>query len=60
MLDRYKEIEVLMRLDASDINQLDLTRLVYIDYFNAWFYVDEIEQYKANKKESTLVKLIKI
>ena len=66
----YNEIEVvytkikilscLLRLNASDINQLDLTKPVYIEYFNSYFYISQISSYNPNSNKSTSVELVKL
>jgi hypothetical protein len=42
-----------------DIQNLDLTIPVYIDYFKAYFYVNKIDGYNPNDS-STLIELIAI
>jgi hypothetical protein len=56
----YKQVSCMLRLNASDINQLDFLKPVYIKYFNAFFYVSKIKGYKAGSSESTQVELVKI
>jgi hypothetical protein len=53
-------IKMLMRLSASDINQIDFTRPKWIDRFNCFFYLSYINQYKVNEVDSTEVELIKL
>jgi hypothetical protein len=60
VLDKAKIVTCLLRLNASDINQLDLTIPVYIEYFNSYFYVSKISGYNPNRNVSTLVELVKL
>jgi hypothetical protein len=60
VIDRTKIVTCLLRLNASDINQLDLTIPVYIEYFNSYFYVSKISGYNPNRNVSTLVELVKL
>jgi len=56
----YKEVNAMIRLNASDINQLDFMNPVYIKYFNAYFYKSKISGYKAGNADSTQVQLVKL
>jgi len=60
VLDKAKIVTCLLRLNASDINQLDLTKPVYIEYFNSYFYVSDIKGYNPDRNVSTLVELVKL
>ena len=60
VLDKAKIVTCLLRLNASDINQLDLTIPVYIEYFNSYFYVSKISGYNPNRNVSTKVELVKL
>ena len=60
VIDRTKIVTCLLRLNASDINQLDLTKPVYIEYFNSYFYVSKISGYNPNRNVGTLVELVKL
>jgi hypothetical protein len=60
VLDKAKIVTCLLRLNASDINQLDLTIPIYIEYFNSYFYVSKIRGYNPNRNVSTLVELVKL
>jgi hypothetical protein len=59
-LFRVKKVVCLMRLNEVDFQQFDSSKPVFIDYFNDTFMVNSIDQFKVNKKESTLVTLIRI
>lgn len=58
VVDKYKAVTCLIRLNASDINKLDYLKPVWIKYFNSYFYISKISGYNSNK--STQVELIKI
>lgn len=55
-----KSINCLVRLNNIDINQLDFSIPIWIDYFGAYFYINEISQYKVTDKDSTQISLILI
>ena len=58
IVDNYKSVTCSLRLNASDINQLDFMNPVYIKYFNSYFYISKISGYNGTK--STQVELIKL
>jgi hypothetical protein len=60
VIDRTKIVTCLLRLNASDINQLDLTIPIYIEYFNSYFYVSDIKGYNPDRNVSTMVELVKL
>jgi len=60
VLDNTKVVEALFLLDLRDVQSLDFTRPVYVDYFGDFFYIEQIKQYKVNKRESCFVRLIKL
>ncbi len=60
VLDRFKQVKCLVRVSASDINKLDFTKPVYIQYFNAYFYLSVVESYTPTAKQSTSVELVKL
>lgn len=53
-------VKLLLKLNYADINQLDLTRPIYIDRYGCFFYCDIIEQFKFNSVDSTYVTLVRI
>lgn len=55
-----KVVKALFLLDLEDIVNLDFTRPVFIDYFGEFFYIESIDQFKVNKRESCFVKLVRI
>jgi len=60
MIDKAKIVRVLMKLSVVDIGLFDFSKPVYIDYFNDYFYVNEIDQFKVNQIDSTFVTLIRM
>lgn len=60
VLQNTKVIKELIRLNSSDINQLDLFRPVWLEKHGCYFYISEVSQYKMNKVESTIVELVKL
>jgi hypothetical protein len=60
IINKGKSITCLLRLSNIDINKLDFSLPIWIDYFNAYFYINEIQQYKVTSKDSTQVVLILI
>ena len=60
VIDRYKKIKALFRLGPQHINTLDFTRPVYLSYFDAWFYISKVCEYKPGVSESTMVELVKL
>jgi hypothetical protein len=55
---KTKKVKALVRLNYSDVNQLDFTRSKKVD--NELFIVEDITQFKLNRKDSTLVNLIRL
>lgn len=60
VLGRVKLLKLLVRLNASDINQLDFTRPVFIQKYEAYFYISSIKGFTYTESKSTLVELVKI
>lgn len=60
LVERYKKVTVGIRLNAVDINRLDFTKPVFIQYFNAYFYINKINGYQPGDNNSTEVELVKI
>jgi hypothetical protein len=58
IIDRSKSVEELVKLNYADVNQLDFTKAKRID--NELYFLEEIKQFKLNRKESTLVELVRI
>lgn len=57
-LTKTKIAEVLVRLNAVDILELDFTRPVYL--LNEYWFIREVKQWKANEPDSTIVKLLRL
>jgi Icc-related predicted phosphoesterase len=60
VLNNTKVVKALFLLGLKDIVNLDFTRPVFIDYFGEFFYIESIDQFKVNKRESCFVKLVRI
>jgi hypothetical protein len=60
VLDNTKIVKALFLLDLEDITNLDFTRPVFVDYFGEYFYIESINQFKVNKRESCFVTLVRI
>lgn len=60
VLVNTKVIRALFLLDLEDITNLDFTRPVFIEYFGEYFYIESINQFKVNKRESCFVTLVRI
>lgn len=55
---KTKVVEMLMKLNYTDINQLDFTRIKVID--GESYMLQEITQFKINEDDSTTVNLVRI
>lgn len=55
-----KVVDALFLLSLSDVRNLDFTVPVYINYFGDFFYIEQIKQFKVNRRESCFVRLIKL
>jgi hypothetical protein len=53
VLNYAKYVKCLLKLNPTDIHNLDFSIPVYIEYFQCYFYINKIEQYKATSVEST-------
>jgi hypothetical protein len=60
LLIKTKVVKCLIRLNQVDFSQFDFNKPVFIDYFNDTFVVNDIEQFKVNEVDSTLVTLIRL
>lgn len=60
VVNNTKVTEALYLLDLADIQRIDFTVPVYVDYFGDFFYIEQIKQFKVNKRESCFVRLIKL
>lgn len=60
VLDKSKILTINLRLNASDINQLDFTKPVFIKHFNAWFYISQIKGYDPTVTDVTQCELVKL
>lgn len=60
VLSNTKVVEALFLLDLPDVQRLDFTRPVYVEKFGDFFYIEQIRQFKVNKRESCFVRLVKL
>lgn len=60
VLDNTKVVEALFLLDLPDVQRIDFTRPVYVEKFGDYFYIEQIRQFKVNRRESCFVRLIKL
>ena len=60
VLDNTKVVEALFLLDLPDVQRLDFTRPVYVEKFGDFFYIEQIRQFKVNRRESCFVRLVKL
>lgn len=60
ILTNLKVVVIPIRLNDSDINQLDYRKPVYIKHLNAYFYVSQVKEYNPGTAQSTLVELVKL
>ncbi len=58
ILKRTKVVEQLIKLNWSDISQLDFTRAKNIE--NELYLLQEVKQFKLNEQDSTIVELVRI
>ena len=58
IIDRTKKIQIAVKLNYADINQLDFTKLKRID--GELYVLEEVVQFKLNKTDSTLCNLIRL
>lgn len=63
LIQNFKSVKMLLRLNAADINQIDFFIPVWIELNGqpgCYFYISEIKQFKVTAKESTSVTLTKL
>jgi hypothetical protein len=60
IIARPHMVTVLMRLSAADINVLDFTRPKYVAYFQAFFLLSFVNQFRVDATASTEVELVKL
>jgi len=58
IIDRTKVVEELIKLNYSEINQLDFTTAKRID--NELYFLQEVKQFKINETDSTICELVRI
>ena len=63
MLSQFRVVNLLLRLNAADINQLDFFTPVWIEIKGqpgCYFYISQIKQFKFTSQESTEVELVRL
>lgn len=60
VLINTKLVRALFLLDLEDIVNLDFTRPVFVEHFGDFFYIQSIDQFKVNKRESCFITLVRI
>lgn len=60
ILNNNKQVSCLIKLNSLDINKLDFSNPVFIEYFGAWFYLNLINQYNLTSPSSVEVQLFLI
>lgn len=60
ILNNIKTVKCLLRLNTVDINNINFSKPIWIDYFGAYFYLNLIDQYNITTQDSTPVELILI
>lgn len=53
-------VKCLIKLTQNDINNIDFSKPIWIDYFESYFYINSINEYSLTEKKSTEVELIKL
>jgi hypothetical protein len=59
-IDNFRMVTARFALNTQDIAQLDIAKYVYVDYFRAYFIINNIKQFNPNSNESTEVELIRV
>jgi hypothetical protein len=60
ILNTTKMVSCLLKLNTLDINNLDFSKPIWVDYFGAFFYLNLIDQYNITREDSTQVQLVLI
>lgn len=60
ILNKSKILTLPVRLNSSDINQLDFTIPIYLQQYESYFYINKIEGYSPNSNTSCSVELVKL
>lgn len=55
-----KIVTPLIRLNATDINQLDFMRPIFIQQYEAYFYISIVKAFSFTESSSTQVELVKL
>jgi hypothetical protein len=60
IIRKTKVVELLLKLNYSDINQLDFTSPYWFDRFDSLFLLEEVKDYKLNEIDSTVCRFIRL
>ena len=60
ILSGVKLVKILVMINVSDISKLDFTRPVFIQKYEAYFYISSIKGFSYTESKSTLVELVKL
>jgi hypothetical protein len=60
ILTKSKVVNILLYLNSVDINQLDFSIPIYLDYYEAYFYINQVKQFNTTHVDSTLVELVRL
>jgi len=60
IISNYKKLSEHVRLNASDINQIDFTAPIYLQQHEAFFYLSKVEDYKPSTRDTTTTELVKL
>lgn len=59
LLSQYKEVTVLLKLSANDVQALDFNIPIYISYLNSYFYIQKINEWHSSSQPCK-VELLKL
>jgi hypothetical protein len=58
-LNQAQSLELKFKIDELDLANIDITVPVYVDYYNAYFYINKIKEF-TGREELTTVDLVKL
>lgn len=57
---RSSVVKAYFNLDELKIKEFSFRKVVWVQHFNAWFYINTIDSYNVMDRESTLVTMLKL
>lgn len=60
ILTKAKLVSASFLLNSVDVQSLDFSKPVYVGYFQAYFYINQVKQFKLTSVETTEVELVRI